>query len=634
MKGIQGEIIVVDNNSVDGSLKMLKEKFPTVTLISNIKNLGFSKANNQAIKIAKGSYILLLNPDTLVEIDTFRKIIEFADRTPDAGGIGVKMIDGKGKFLPESKRSLPTPSVAFYKIFGLARLFPKSQKFGKYHLTFLSENDTHKVDVLSGAFMFIRKEVLDKIGMLDETFFMYGEDIDLSYRISKAGYNNYYFPQTRIIHYKGESTKKSSVNYVFVFYKAMIIFAQKHFTKKRANTFSLLINMAIYFRASLALFMRFFKRISLPLIDSILLFSGMIVIKHLWQNLMLEHAFDYYPKIFISLVVPIYIAIWLFSVYFNGGYERPVNIRKIIQGLFIGTLLILVIYALLPESFRFSRALILLGSVWAIISMCLTRVFFHVLRLKDFRIGLPSKRIAIIGDKEESQRVGLLFNQFTNMPEFIGNVSYSTSEGEIDNGNNAIGHFSQLNDIIDIYKINELVFCAKDIPYTQIIDKMSELQNSFVDFKIIPPEGLFLVGSNSIEAPENLWSININTISKTVNIRKKNLLDFFVSIFFLGTYPFLFFINKNKLNLLHNILTVLTLKKTWVGYSKFISEGKLPKLKNGILTPLDNFNLKNLDNDLSQKINLMYARNYKASNDILIIFKNLNKLDRDNTENV
>src|SRR5690606_33508903 len=206
----------------------------------------------QAIHLSQGKYVLLLNPDTVVEEDTFEKVINFMDQHPDAGGLGVRMLDGKGKFLPESKRGLPTPMVAFYKIFGVSKLFPKSKKFGQYHLGHLSEFETNEVEILCGAFMLMRAEALEKVGLLDEAFFMYGEDIDLSYRIIKGGYKNYYFPETRIIHYKGESTKKSSVNYVFVFYRAMVIFAEKHFSQKHAKMFSFLINFAIYLRAGLA----------------------------------------------------------------------------------------------------------------------------------------------------------------------------------------------------------------------------------------------------------------------------------------------------------------------------------------------------------------------------------------------
>jgi O-antigen biosynthesis protein len=211
---------------------MIREKFSDVILIANRKNLGFSSANNQGLKISNGKYALILNPDTVLQEDTLKKCFLFMEQHPNAGSLGVKMIDGKGNFLPESKRSLPTPLVAFYKIFGLSALFPKSRIFGRYHLGYLNKDDINSIEILPGAFMFIRKSVLDQIGLLDETFFMYGEDIDLSYRIIQAGFENYYFPETTIINYKGESTKKQSVNYVIVFYNAMIIFARKHFSLK------------------------------------------------------------------------------------------------------------------------------------------------------------------------------------------------------------------------------------------------------------------------------------------------------------------------------------------------------------------------------------------------------------------
>jgi len=217
-KDINLEVFVVDNNSIDKSTQMVKNKFPDVNLICNTTNVGFSKANNQAIKKSTGKYVLLLNPDTIIQENTLSETICFLEKNSIAGALGVKMIDGSGQFLPESKRSLPTPSIAFYKIFGLSKLFPRSKEFGKYHLNYLDTEKTHEIDVISGAFFMIRKSVLNKIGLLDESFFMYGEDIDFSYRIQKAGYKNYYLPTTSIIHYKGESTKKTSVNYIFTFY--------------------------------------------------------------------------------------------------------------------------------------------------------------------------------------------------------------------------------------------------------------------------------------------------------------------------------------------------------------------------------------------------------------------------------
>ena len=229
IQNIPTEIFVVDNQSSDGSLEYLQPKFPQVTFIANDENVGFSKANNQAIRLAKGEYILLLNPDTVIYENTLINTCDFMDKHPEAGGLGVKMLDGNGKFLPESKRGFPSPWNSFCKMSGLSTFFPNSKVFGQYHLRYLDENSVHEIDVLAGAFMLLRKTVLDKIGLLDETFFMYGEDIDLSYRIRLGGFINYYFPEP-IIHYKGESTKKD-IKYVRIFYNAMRIFYDKHYAQ-------------------------------------------------------------------------------------------------------------------------------------------------------------------------------------------------------------------------------------------------------------------------------------------------------------------------------------------------------------------------------------------------------------------
>ena len=410
LKGISGEVFVVDNNSIDGSVEMVRQRFPEFELIANKDNRGFSKANNQAIEIAKGKYILLLNPDTVVEEDTFSKVIAFMDEHDDAGGLGVRMLDGKGKFLPESKRGLPTPAVAFYKIFGLSRIFPKSKRFGKYHLGYLSEFETNEIEILSGAFMLMRKETLDKVGLLDEAFFMYGEDIDLSYRIIKGGYKNYYFPETRIIHYKGESTKKSSVNYVFVFYRAMVIFAQKHFSQKNAKLFSVLINFAIYLRAGLAILARFIKRLILPLADFIVIGGGLLALTNRWKMENID-----FPDYILKVAIPIYTLIWLLTTLFNGGYDNPVRFTKFIKGSFIGTLFILVVYALLPKEWQFSRLFILLGALWVIAYYSLSRLFLHAALGGNFKLfKIKAKRFVVVGSKEETSRVHELLQETAN----------------------------------------------------------------------------------------------------------------------------------------------------------------------------------------------------------------------------
>jgi GT2 family glycosyltransferase len=229
IKNTETEVFVVDNCSTDDSLEMLRQSYPEVKLIANSENLGFAKANNLAIEASESDYVLLLNPDTLVQEEGICNMLSFMDAHPEAGALGVKMIDGRGRFLAESKRGLPTPAVSFYKISGLSAMFPRSRRFGRYHLGWLDKDKIHSVEILAGACMLVRREAIIKAGLLDEDFFMYGEDIDWSYRILKAGYRNYYFPPGRILHYKGESTKKGSLNYVYVFYNAMAIFAKKHF---------------------------------------------------------------------------------------------------------------------------------------------------------------------------------------------------------------------------------------------------------------------------------------------------------------------------------------------------------------------------------------------------------------------
>jgi len=230
LEGIDGEIIVIDNASSDDSCQMIKEKFPNVTLIENKDNLGFPKGNNIGVAQAKGEFICILNPDTVVAEDTFSKILNTEHWQLNTGIIGCKLIDGSGKFLPECKRGVPTPWVAFTKIFGLYKLFPKSSWFNQYYAMHLDENQSGQVDILVGAFMIMKRDLYLKIGGFDENCFMYSDDIDLSYLVKKAGYSNYYFADTTVIHYKGESTIRDGL-YMKRFREAMQFFYKKHFKK-------------------------------------------------------------------------------------------------------------------------------------------------------------------------------------------------------------------------------------------------------------------------------------------------------------------------------------------------------------------------------------------------------------------
>ena len=251
LKDIEAEVIVVDNHSRDGSIPYVKELFPEVNFVESNHNLGFARANNVAIRQSKGDYVLLLNPDTIVGEQTIRNVLEWMDGHPDAGATGVKMLKSDGDKAMESRRGLPTPMTAFYKMTGLCSHFPKHPKMGHYYMGYLPWDQSAEIEVVSGAFCMLRKEALEKVGLLDEDFFMYGEDIDLSYRLIKGGYHNWYLPET-ILHYKGESTEKSSFRYVHVFYEAMLIFFKKHYGGA-SLWLTLPIKTAIYLKATAAL---------------------------------------------------------------------------------------------------------------------------------------------------------------------------------------------------------------------------------------------------------------------------------------------------------------------------------------------------------------------------------------------
>ncbi len=605
IKNIDAEVFVVDNHSVDDSAKMVAEKFAWVKLIANKDNTGFSRANNQAIREAKGKYILLVNPDTIVAEDTFEKCVEFMDANSIAGGLGVNMIDGKGNFLPESKRGLPTPAVAFYKMFGLSFLFPKSQTFGKYHLGYLDENQNCEAEILSGAFMLMRKDALDKVGLLDETFFMYGEDIDLSYRIQKAGYKNFYFSDTTIIHYKGESTKKGSLNYVKVFYQAMIIFARKHFTGSSAGIFTLLINAAVVFRAILTLITGILASSLLPIIDALLMFLSIAFIQNYWAS-NIKFAEHYYPEKFLLLVVPIYIVVWIFSVLLSGGYERPYRISRVFRGIVIGSLLISAAYGLLPNEWRFSRAIIILGAASSGLVMLLTRTFYNLYKHNQFSIEPEAQRtIAVAGDSVERKRTINILNHAG-----IDAVIVETES------------IAELATLQKMFDVNEVIFCAASFDYKSIIEAIKHLGKQ-TEYKIINPGSGVIIGSNSKNTAGDIYADNTAyALSNPLTLRKKRLMDLTVAILGLLLFPISVFIVRNAGNFFSSCMEVIRGTKTWIGYCGAKSDFEsLPKIPTAVFA-IDK--AKNTDaENRAMELNKLYAKRYKVSDELVLIINAL-----------
>ena len=629
IEGIEAEVFVVDNTSVDGSQQMVREKFPWVHLIDNPENVGFSKANNQAIRISKGEYVLLLNPDTVVEESTFHKCLDFMRDHPDAGAMGVKMIDGEGKFLPESKRALPTPWVAFYKIFGLSSLFPKSKTFGKYHLSYLNKEEDHEVEVLSGAFMLMRKQCLDEIGLLDESFFMYGEDVDLSYRVNLGGWKNYYFSGTQIIHYKGESTKKGSLNYVRVFYNAMIIFAQKHFSQGRARSYIFLIRMAVWFRAILAVVTRVVKALAFPVVEGGLIYGAILGIKKYWEYVHKLPKDDIpYPPEFDYIAAPVYTLVFVLLLWLLGAYRKPFKLRPIVVASFAGFVAIATVSFFYPH-INFSRAIVGLASIATVIIASLDRAVLNKLRDGNFIFNEPPKRrVVICGDLEEASRIQNLITKDLDYPvtvEGIVTTHALTDESEADKLH-VLGRFSQLAEIVSIYRVDEIIFSNKSMPAEQIIETMSQIAREHLQYKIVPPDVNYLIGPHVIHTAMYNSQLFFN-IEKRELKWKKRLFDMVSSGFLLWFYPLTFWLYRKPGLAFKNLWNVLRGEYHLVGYIKAEPPG-LPPLKKGILNMLHRVQNQHPERkeEHSQGLDRHYARAYSLELDLEILFKGIRQL--------
>lgn len=603
------EVYVVDNHSVDGSVEMVARQFQKAHLLANKENLGFAKANNQAIRQSSGEYALLLNPDTIVKEDTFQKVVDFMDTHADAGALGVKMMDGKGHFLPESKRGFPSPKVAFWKMSGLSSVFKNSKTFNYYHQGHLDKNKTHEVDVLSGAFMLLRATALEQTGLLDEDYFMYGEDIDLSYRIKQAGYKNYYFADTDIIHFKGESTKKGSFNYVKMFYNAMIIFTKKHLSGSSAKNLTGLLQAAIYVRATASMLRRGLERIAWPLLDVLMIFGALFGIKLLWENVVKEGVI--YPTSYLLINVPLYIGLWLLAYFFKGGYDKPIRLGHIPTGIGIGTVMILAIYALLPEDLRSSRGMILSGAVAAVCLMTASRFIYYTLKNDLDTLFHRHKRLLVAAEAVEYKRIQSLVEQADLHHELVG-----WAGSRADNGTgNYLGPVTDIPEIADVLNIDEIIFSVKDVSHRDIMEVMSKV-GSRVEYKLISEGSDVILGSHSKHTPGELYTMELNfRLNQPGYRRVKRLTDIMGALIRLVLFPILIWFVADKAGYFPNTFQVLFGRKTWVGYAGTDVEG-LPQLKPGVRAVVDD----GASEIVKRKANVSYAKDYDWLGDLGRLF--------------
>jgi len=604
------EIIVVDNNSQDDSIEMLAEHFPDVKVIANKENVGFSKANNQGFDIAESKYVLILNPDTVIKEDTLSTCDERM-QDDSVGAIGVKMLDGKGQYLPESKRGFPTPIHALWKMIGLSKLFPNSAFFNKYYLGHLSENKEHTIDVLTGAFLWTRKEILDRIGGFDEDYFMYGEDIEMSYQIKEAGYNLIYLPTTDIIHFKGESTKKSSVHYLKNFYGAMGIYAGKR-NSGNGIMWKLILQAGIFLSAMSYVLKSLSRKILKPIIDVAILFILAKVLQWVWGSLYYNSP-DYFAYESVTdVTLAVLISILVIVYYLFGQYDIRHNLKHLGYGFVFGSLAMLSIYSLLPEQLRFSRFILIMVCIVSPLLLYITRRLYNLMGSANSSSFNSSdgKRISVVGSQVSCQQIDKIVSSYTDQENIIGHITES-SDGE------SIGHYDEIADVVDSRNINEIIFCSKDVSSEYIFNSMAILGNK-LSYKIADDDNKSILGSDSKNKVGEWYALDIvYKIDQAFHIRTKRLLDIIVALLVVLLFPIVVLFSNRRAIIYGNIAKVLLSRKTWVGYiNNSEKKNELPIIRPGVFTPEPIFS-----NMSQQEINLYYARNYSVWMELELIWQ-------------
>ncbi|MBP9213907.1 MAG: glycosyltransferase [Chitinophagaceae bacterium] len=617
---IDAEIIVIDNCSTDGSIAYLQPKFFQVHFVENTENIGFGKANNQALSIAKGEYVLFLNPDTIVPENCFTESIAFYEQTPNCGALGIKMVDGKGVFLPESKRAFPSPLTSFFKLVGLATIFPKSAIFNKYALGHLSENENHEVDVLAGAFMLLSKEVLQKVKGFDDTFFMYGEDVDLSYRIQAAGYKNYYFSNCSIIHFKGESTKKGSLNYVRMFYQAMSIFVQKHYSGSKAFIFSFLIQLAIGARAVVSLLSGLLTKWGIAIADAIVVFGSLWCVETYWVKFIRDGG-GFNVEV-LNFTMPMFTIIFLIAAALAGMYDNLYKPSKVLLASATAIVILLAAYSLLPEKYRFSRGVILMGGIVA--GLMITLVRWILIELKWIKKTNTEEnkfqQTVIVGSVDEYNNVISIMTQANVQDRVLGRIKATNDNA------NAIGNYFNLQHLVNHLNIREVVFCEGSLTFTEIIASLAGLPKH-INYRFMAMNSHSIIGSDSkATTGEVVTADGYFQLAQPYQKRMKRIVDIAFALFFLISFPYQLIRLKNGLQLIKNAFAVLIGNNTWVGY--IIPQKKLPFITLPIIT---HFGLPYgkehpLNKDSLSKLDTVYAKHYEWLLDVKIILQNYKSL--------
>ena len=628
-QNISHEIIIIDNASDDGSVEFLQQKFPDVKLIINKENLGFGRANNIGMKEAKGKYLLLLNPDTLLSENLLQEMITFLDNTPEAGIAGCKILNPDGSLQLACRRSFPGPWTSFCKVTGLSTIFPKNKIFARYNLTYLDENQTYEVDAISGSFMMMRKEVYEKTGGFDEDFFMYGEDLDLCYRIQKVGYKVFYVHSAQIIHYKGESTKRSSIDDIKLFYDAMHLFVRKHFST--SFLVEIILQTAIFFRKFFA-FLGKRRFIILPILIDIVIFDLSLLIAEKIYSAHSTWAGFPYSTYYLVFTIPVAIQILVAS--FSGVYRRDsLSVLRTFLSVLIG-FFILSSVTYFFKQFAYSRAVLLITYLGIFFLFMGWRVIVKLFLKVGIEGGNPeNKRTLIVGTKEQTIQIAeKLQNRSSEFHNVIGLISSSPKDfGEKIKNFSVLGTLDNIIKVIRNNKINEVVFSSNEISYNRMMSIVSVCRNENVEFKLIGKNLDFLVGKTSVSMLDDIPVIEIKyNISRPLFRFVKVVFDYVIALLALFLiYPFIYLalrVGKKPTAFTDFVLkspSVFSGKISFVGMQEYVNDSNVYLGKKGLtgLWYIEDF----ADKD-SEKLNIFYARNQSLWFDLEILGKTLIKM--------
>ena len=628
-KNISTEIIVVDNNSDDDSIQLVKNKFPSVITIENSVNVGFGSANNQGLEICKGKNILLLNPDTLVREDTFEKMINFLARNKDIGLAGCKVLNPDGSLQLACRRSFPKPWVSLTKVTGLSSLFPKSKLFAKYNLTYLDENKSYEVDAVSGSFMMLTRETYEKVGGFDTDFFMYGEDLDLCYRVQKNGYKVFYISETEIIHYKGESTKRSKIDETKIFYDAMHLFVKKHFSS--SFLIEAILQFGIILRKSLA-FANVNKYIILGIIIDFISFYFLV---HLAEDLYSNYKWIGFPEIFKPWVyfVPSIFQVLISAAF--GAYKRnSLSVFRSIISLSLG-LVIITSSTFFLKQYAFSRAVVLITYGFAALVFSFWRIILKFTFLKSGLSDESKTNALIVGtDSKAIELSKKLFDNISSQYKIVGLVGNNILEiGNIHGSVSVVGSIGNLKKIIREKGIRNVIFSSESIEFDKIFSIVAECQGENVNFMISGNELDYMVGKSNITHIESvpLLKVHYNIALTTHKIIKRIFDLFFSFLIMIFIYPFVFVTSKiissygDFVNLILKVPSVISGRKSFVGplYNSENSELFLGKL--GITGLWYIEGIEKIDKVENRRLDLFYAKNQNIWLDLEIIGKSIAK---------